>query len=91
MNQLELSYTKARSLLEEKKVTPLDSKMDLWRVIGDRAIYLVIRGLYCSCPHFTVRTLRGDATDCYHLLAVNLANLDEFSIRLPRSEVLSMI
>jgi len=36
--------------------------------------YIVIPGLYCSCPDFLFSVvLRGNKDKCYHMLAVDLA------------------
>jgi predicted nucleic acid-binding Zn finger protein len=48
--------------------------VELWVVIGREADYLVLRGTYCSCPHFQIRVLGMHIDEpCYHLVAVELA------------------
>jgi len=48
--------------------------VEIWAVIGREADYIVIRGVYCSCPHFQIRVIgMGIAEPCYHMVAVELA------------------
>ncbi len=57
----------------EGRVYLVDEKLDLWLVEGRHGDYVVIRGLYCSCPWFQARLLPGEAEKpCYHLVAVEL-------------------
>ncbi len=56
----------------EGRVYLLDEELGLWLVRGKRGDYVVVRGLYCSCPWFQ-RMLAGSADKpCYHLVAVEL-------------------
>ncbi len=57
----------------EGRVYLLDEELDLWLVRGKRGDYVVLRGLYCSCPWFSGRVATGHAEKpCYHLVAVEL-------------------
>ena len=56
----------------EGRVYLLDEGLDAWLVRGRRGDYVVLRGLYCSCPWFQ-RLLAGTAgKPCYHIVAVEL-------------------
>ncbi len=64
----------ALAAVSEGRVYLLDERLDLWLVRGEHGDYIVVRGLYCSCPWFTTRVLSGNAEKlCYHLIAVELA------------------
>jgi predicted nucleic acid-binding Zn finger protein len=65
----------ARAAYGELKVARIARlPVELWVVIGREADYLVIRGTYCSCPHFQIRVLGMQVVEpCYHMVAVELA------------------
>ncbi len=65
----------ARAAYGELKVVRIARvPVELWIVIGRESDYLVVRGTYCSCPHFQVRVVGMEKPEpCYHLVAVELA------------------
>ena len=70
---LERPPREAVAAAREGRVYLLDEKLDVWLVEGRRGDYVVVRGLYCSCPWFQARVLTGEAErPCYHLVAVEL-------------------
>ncbi len=63
----------ALAAAREGRVYLLDEDLDIWLVRGNHGDYVVVRGLYCSCPWFTGRLVRGHGgKPCYHLVAVEL-------------------
>ncbi len=70
---LEKPPGEAVAAAREGRVYLLDEELDLWLVRGKRGDYVVLRGLYCSCPWFSGRVATGHAEKpCYHLVAVEL-------------------
>ncbi len=64
----------ALAAVHEGRVYLLDERLDLWLIKGNHGDYVVIRGVYCSCPWFTTHVLTGKTSRvCYHLVAVELA------------------
>ena len=63
----------ALAAAREGRVYLLDERLGLWLVRGRRGDYIVVRGVYCSCPWFVNRVLTGGADRlCYHIVAVEL-------------------
>ncbi len=87
----------ARSAVGELKVVKISSTpLELWVVIGRESDYLVIRGTYCSCPHFAIRVVgRESPTPCYHLVAVEMAirqkRFHDLSLSLSKDELIDIV
>ena len=66
---------KAVKAVAEKRVVRLSQPpLEQWLVIGETGDHVVVPGVYCSCPAFTVNgVLRGKYAPCYHMVAVELA------------------
>ncbi|AEM38472.1 hypothetical protein Pyrfu_0603 [Pyrolobus fumarii 1A] len=65
--------SEAVAAAREGRVYLLDDHLDLWLVRGKHGDYVVVRGLYCSCPWFQARVLPGLSDRlCYHIVAVEL-------------------
>ncbi len=87
----------AKSVVGELKVVRISlTPIELWVVMGRESDYLVIRGTYCSCPHFVIRVVNGESTTpCYHLVAVEIAvkqgRFHDLSLSLSKDELQDIV
>ncbi|BEP18016.1 hypothetical protein PYJP_13680 [Pyrofollis japonicus] len=87
----------ARSAAGELRVVRLSVfPLELWAVMGRESDYLVIRRMYCNCPHFSIRVVNEEKTvPCYHLIAVELAEktgrFHDLSASLNQDELLDIV
>ena len=52
--------------------------VEIWIVVGKDSDYIVIPGMYCSCPHFQIKVVfRLTDEPCYHLVAVELSKKEK--------------
>ncbi len=93
----EVPPSSAKSVVGELKVIKISqAPLELWVVMGRESDYLVIRGTYCSCPHFTIRVVNGEtAMPCYHLVAVEIAvrqrRFHDLSLSLSKDELQDIV
>ncbi len=93
----EVPPSSAKSAVRELKVVRISqAPLELWVVMGRESDYLVIRGTYCSCPHFVIRVVNGETTmPCYHLVAVEMAirqgRFHDLSLSLSKDELQDIV
>jgi predicted nucleic acid-binding Zn finger protein len=65
----------AASAAGELRVVKIaEAPAETWIVMGNTADYVVVRGLFCSCPHFIIRVVGlQNPAPCYHMVAVEIA------------------
>ena len=68
---------KALQLLTSSQLSLVDSDLEIFLVNGKTDRY-VSTHTYCSCAHFIHRCLKEPGRICYHILAVRIANKENF-------------
>lgn len=75
VEELSKAYPKLREALAAYRCVLLDKEGVLWAFRGRNRDYIIVKGVYCSCKDFLVRSVgRGRRKPCYHIVAVERAS-----------------
>ena len=64
---------KAKDAGLSRRFVKVEGPLDLWIYLGSSGDYIVVPGLYCSCPKFQRGARTGSSYCCHHVKGIEYA------------------